>query len=149
MYRPKDITIIACLFALVAAYLWTIAAIILISPGSLSLMTARHFMYGLQLAGPYMILLGGSVYALVAWGLFRLHSWARWIAMLVMVISVASLIPKISMAELGIPVLWYGFQIALRIAVGWYLAQAPAVIDAFAKVRHGSTRIITDKSESS
>ena len=25
---------------------------------------------------------------------------------------------------------WYGLQIALRVAVGWYLAQAPAVIDA-------------------
>jgi len=78
-----------------------------------------------------MMLLGGCVYALVAWGLFRLHNWARRIAMLVMVISVAPLIPKISMAELGVPILWYGLQIALRVAIGWYLAQAPAVIDAF------------------
>jgi hypothetical protein len=53
-------------------------------------------------------------------------------AMLVMVISVGSLVPRISMAELGVPVLWYGLQIALRVAVGWYLAQAPAVVDAFA-----------------
>jgi hypothetical protein len=52
--------------------------------------------------------------------------------MLVMVVAVASLVPKISMAELGVPVLWYGFQIALRAAVAWYLAQAPAVVDAFA-----------------
>jgi hypothetical protein len=37
------------------------------------------------------------------------------------------------MAELGAPVLLYGFQIALRVAVGWYLAQAPAVIDSFMK----------------
>jgi prolipoprotein diacylglyceryltransferase len=36
------------------------------------------------------------------------------------------------MAELGVPILWYGLQIALRVAIGWYLAQAPAVIDAFA-----------------
>jgi hypothetical protein len=55
--------------------------------------------------------------------------------MLVMVIAVASLVPKISMAEIGIPLLWYGFQIALRVAVGWYLAQAPAVVDAFASKR--------------
>jgi len=131
MQRPKGITVIVGLFALTAVYLWTIAAILLISPGAISLMAGKLFLYGLQLAGPYMILLGGSVYALVAWGLFRLHNWARWMAMLVMVISVAPLIPKISMAELGVPVLWYGLQIALRVAVGWYLAQSPAVIDAF------------------
>jgi hypothetical protein len=98
-------------------------------------MAGRHFLYGLELAGPYMMLLGGSVYALVAWGLLRLQNWARWIAMLLIMISTASLIPKISTAELGVPVLWYGLQIAVRVAIGWYLAQAPAVIDAFAARR--------------
>ena len=132
MQRPTFLIVIAALFAFAALYLWTIAAILLISPGAISLMAGKHFLYGLQLAGPYMMLLGGIVYAIVAWGLFRLQNWARWSAMLVMVISMASLIPKISMAELGLPVLWYGLQIALRVAVGWYLAQAPAVIDAFA-----------------
>jgi hypothetical protein len=133
MQRPKGITVIASLFALTAVYLWTIAANLLISPGAISLMAGRHFLYGLELVGPYMFLLGGSVYASVAWGLFRLQNWARWIAMLLIVISTASLIPKISMAELGVPILWYGLQIALRVAIGWYLAQAPSVIDAFAK----------------
>ena len=52
--------------------------------------------------------------------------------MLVMVVGIAWLVPKISMAELGVPVFWYGLQIALRAAAAWYLAQAPAVIDAFA-----------------
>jgi len=135
MQRPKALTAIASLFALIAAYLWAIGAIKLAAPGVISLMAGRHFLYGLELAGPYMMLLGGSVYALVAWGLFRLQNWARWIALLLIVISTASLIPKISMAELGVPILWYGLQIALRVAIGWYLAQAPAVIDAFAAKR--------------
>ena len=135
MQRPKGLTAIASLFALIAAYLWGIGAIKLASPSAISLMAGRHFLYGLELAGPYMMLLGGSVYALLAWGLFRLQNWARWTAMLLIVISSASLIPKISMAELGIPILWYGLQIALRVAIGWYLAQAPAVIDAFAAKR--------------
>ena len=78
-----------------------------------------------------MILLGGSLYGIVAWGLFRLQNWARWIAMLVVAFSLAPLVPKISMAELGVPVLWYGLQIAVRVAAAWYLAQAPSVLDAF------------------
>jgi hypothetical protein len=89
-------------------------------------------MYGLELAGPYMMLIFGTGYALVGWGLFRLHNWARWIAMLIVVVGAASLVPEISTAELGLPVFWYGLQIALRVALAWYLAQAPAVIDAFA-----------------
>lgn len=89
-------------------------------------------MYGLELAGPYMILIFGTGYAIVGWGLFRLHNWARIIVIVLMIIGVASLVPRISMAQLGLPVFWYGFQIALRVALAWYLAQAPSVIDAFA-----------------
>lgn len=129
--RPTGITMIATLSALAAVYLWTIAAVMLISRGAISLMSGSRLMYGLELAGPYMMLLIGTGYALVAWGLFRLHNWARWLAMLVMTIGIASLVPRISMAELGIPVLWYGLQIAVRAAAAWYLAQSPAVIDAF------------------
>jgi|SRR5579872_226261 len=131
MQRPKGIIAIALLFALAAAYLCTIAAVLLVSPGAISLMAAKHFMYGLQLAGPYMILLGGVAYGVVARGLFRLKNWARWVAMLMIAFSLVPLVPKISMAELGIPIFWYGLQIALRVAAGWYLAQAPAVLDAF------------------
>jgi len=132
MQRPAGVTAIAALFFLVAVYLWTIAAIRLVSPDAISLRSGAPFMYGLELAGPYMALLIGTLYLAIAWGLLRLHNWARWAAMLVIVIAVAALVPRISTAELGIPVFWYGLQIALRVAVAWYLAQAPAVIDAFA-----------------
>jgi hypothetical protein len=123
---------LALLSLAAALYLWALAAILWIAPGAVSLAAGRYFMYGLELAGPYMILLFGAGYALIGWGLFRLQNWARWAAMLLMVLGVASLVPRISMAELGLSVFWYGFQIALRVAVGWYLAQAPSVIDAFA-----------------
>jgi len=135
MQRPAGITAISALFFLAAIYLWAIGVVKLLAPNAVSLMTGRHLMYGLELAGPYMALLVGTGYALVGGGLFRLHNWARWAAMAVMVVGVAALVPKISMAELGVPVFWYGFQIALRVAVGWYLAQAPAVVDAFAAKR--------------
>ena len=132
MQRPTGVTVLSVLFFAAAIYLWTIAVVKLIAPEAVSLMSAADLMYGLALAGPYMAMLVGAAYALVGWGLFRMHNWARWVAMLVMVIGVASLVPRISMADLGVPVFWYGLQIALRVAVGWYLAQAPAVVDAFA-----------------
>jgi len=133
MQRPFGITVIALLFCGAGVYLWIVGATLLISPGTLSLMAGKQFMYGWELAGPYMTLLFGTGYALVGWGLFRLHNWARWAAMLVMVLGVASLVPRISMAQLGVPIFWCGLRIALRVALGWYLAQAPAVIESFSK----------------
>jgi hypothetical protein len=138
MQRPAGVTAISILFLLAALYLWTFGAVKLAAPEAVSLMSVSPLMYGLELAGPYMALLIGSGYAVIAWGLFRIHNWARWAAMLVIVIGVASLVPRISMAELGVPVLWYGLQIALRVAAAWYLAQAPGVIDAFAAKKQNS-----------
>ena len=133
MQRPTLITVISLLLIATAVYLWVLGATLLISPGTLSLVAGKRFMYGLELAGPYMILLFGTGYAIVGWGLFRLHNWARVVVILLMILGVAALVPRISMAPLGLPVFWYGLQIALRVALGWYLAQAPSVIDAFAK----------------
>jgi len=130
--RPSGVTAISVVFGLAALYLWTIGVVKWVAPNAISLMSGAQLMYGLELAGPYMALLVGTGWALVGWGLFRLHNWARWAAMLVMVVGVAWLVPKISTAELGVPMFWYGLQIALRAATAWYLAQAPAVIDAFA-----------------
>jgi hypothetical protein len=132
MQRPAGVTVISILFFAAAIYLWAIGMVKLLAPDAITLMSGAQLMYGLELAGPYMALIVGSGWALVGWGLFRLHNWARWAAMLVMVVGVAWLVPKISMAELGVPVFWYGLQIALRAAAAWYLAQAPAVIDSFA-----------------
>src|SRR5215472_2493136 len=147
MDRPIVITIVSLLLCAAALYLWIVGTTLLIWPGTLSLMSGRQLMHGLELAGPFMMLLVGLAYALAGWGIFRLKNWARVIVILLIVIRVAALVPKISMAELGVPVLWYGLQIALQVALAWYLAQAPSVIDAFAQKRHGSTRILTDKSE--
>jgi hypothetical protein len=132
MQRPVGITVIGVLFLLAGIYLWTIAVIMLIQPGAISLMSGAPLMFGLELAGPYMALLIGAGWALVGWGLFQLHNWARWAAMLVLTLSIAWLVPKISAAAIGGQLLWYGVQIALRAATAWYLAQAPAVVDSFA-----------------
>jgi hypothetical protein len=131
MQRPAGVTAISVLFFLAAIYLWTVAAVMLFAPGTISLMSGAELMYGLELAGPYMALMVGAGWALIGWGLFRLLNWARWAAMLVMTVGIAWLVPKISAAELGLPLLGYGLQIAVRAAVAWYLAQAPSVIASF------------------
>jgi hypothetical protein len=131
MQRPAVVTAISVLFFLAAIYLWTIGAVKLFAPDAISLMSGSQLMYGVELAGPYMALLVGTGWALVGWGLFRLHNWARWAAMAVMTVGIAWLVPKISAAELGLPLLWYGAQITVRAAAAWYLAQAPAVIESF------------------
>jgi hypothetical protein len=129
--RPLGITVIAALFVLAGVYLWSLALISLLAPAAVSLMAGVWFMFGLVVAGPYMALIVGAAWMIVGVGLFQLQNWARWIAMGVTVLYVFALAPAISMARLGLPVFWYGLLIALVSAVGWYLAQSPAVIDSF------------------
>lgn len=131
--RPAVVTAISVVFFLAAIYLWTIGAIMLLAPGTVSMMSGAPLMYGLELAGPYMALLVGCGWALIGWGLFRLHNWARLAAVIVMIVGVGWLVPKISSAELGAPLFWDGLQIALRVAAAWYFAQSSAVIDSFKK----------------
>jgi len=96
-------------------------------------MLGSRFMHGLELAGPYMMLLVGCAYGLIGWGLFRLHNWARWLAMLVMALGVGSLVPVISAAQLNLKFFTCGLEIAVLAAAGFYLAQAPTALEAFAK----------------
>jgi hypothetical protein len=88
-------------------------------------------MFGLIRGGPYMALIVGAGWMIVGLGLLQLQNWARWIAMGVTVLYITALVPAISMVPLGLLVFWYGLLIALVSAVGWYLAQSPAVIDSF------------------
>ncbi len=80
-----------------------------------------------------MMLLVGAGYALIGWGLFRLHNWARWLAMLGMALAIGSLVPVISAAQLNLKFFVCGAEIAICAAAAFYLAQAPSVLEAFAK----------------
>jgi len=131
MQRPAIVTAISLLFLLAGIYLWTIGAVKLLAPNAISLMIGSQLMYGLELAGPYMAMLVGTGWAVVGLGLFRLHNWARLTAMAVITVGIAWLVPKISAAELGLPLLWYGLQIAVRAAAAFYLAQSADVIASF------------------
>ena len=135
MERPASVTVIAALFFLVAAYLATIGVIELVAPGTLSMTLGAGITYGRELDGPQAALSVGAGWALVGWGLYRLHNWARWCATLLMVIGIAGSVPAVSAAarDLGWRFFFYGFQIMVRVVIAWYLAASPEVVEAFAR----------------
>jgi hypothetical protein len=135
MERPASVTVIAALFFLVAGYLVTIGIIELVAPSTLSTTLGAGVTYGRELTGPQAALSVGAGWALVGWGLYRLRNWARWCAILLMVIGVAGAVPAVSAAarDLTWRFFLYGFQIMARVVIAWYLAASPEVIEAFAR----------------
>jgi hypothetical protein len=133
MERPASVTVIAVLFWLVAVYLVTVGLIDFVAPGSLSMAQGVGVTYGRELNGPQAALSVGAGWAIVGWGLYRLRNWARWCALVLMVIGVAGSVPAVSAAarDLTWHFLFYGAQIMVRVVVAWYLAASPELIEAF------------------
>jgi uncharacterized membrane protein (DUF2068 family) len=121
-------------FFVAASYLLIAGLIMLLRPGLVPMSAGAALLDGLELAGPYMFLLVAGVGGLVAFGLWRLKKWARWMAILVASIGIVMLVPVVSSAILDFRVgrlAWTGLETVLRVMVVWYLWQAP-VIEAFA-----------------
>ena len=119
---------IAILFFLAAAYLGLIGAIMLASPGTVSIALGAPLLSGLELAGPYMFLLMGGVGALIGWGLLRLNNWARRAVVLVAFIGIVMLVPSVSASAIGLQLgnlAWGGLGIIARVMIVWYLLQEP------------------------
>jgi hypothetical protein len=128
------ITAIAFVFFLAAAYLGLIGAVMLASPGAVSMALGALLLSGLELAGPYMFLLMAALGALIGWGLLRLNNWARRAAIVVGFLGAVMLVPAVSAAaaDFRTSLLWAGLGIAVRVMIVWYLYQLP-VREAFAK----------------
>src|SRR5580704_1588134 len=135
MERPASVTVIAVLFFLVAGYLLAIGIADVVAPGALPMTMTTGVTYGRELTGPQTALSIGAGWALVGWGLYRLRNWARWCAMLIMVIGVAGSVPAVSAAarDLTWRFFFYGAQIMVRIVIAWLLAASPEVIEAFTR----------------
>ncbi len=133
MERPGSVTVIAALFLLVAAYLIIVGVIEFAAPGTLALTRAAGITYGRELDGPQAAISVGAGWALIGWGLYRTHNWARWCAIALMVIGVAGSVPAVSAAarELGWRFFFYGAQIMVRIVIVWYLTASPELVEAF------------------
>jgi hypothetical protein len=132
--RPAGVTVVAAAFFLAGAYLFVAGLTMLASPGLLSMAVGAPLLGGLELAGPYMFLLVGGLGTVIALGLWRLHRWARWLAILVALVGVIMLLPDVSSAMLDFRIgklAWEGFGTIARVMIVWYLFQEP-VGDAFA-----------------
>jgi multidrug transporter EmrE-like cation transporter len=132
--RPAGVTAVAAAYFLSGAYLLVVGLIMLVRPGVVSMAAGAPLLGGLELAGPYMFLLAGGVCVTVALGLWWLHRWARWLAILIAIISVIMLLPSVSSALLDFRIArlaWGGLGTILRVLIVWYLFQEP-VKNAFA-----------------
>jgi hypothetical protein len=135
MERPASVTVIAALFFLVAGYLATIGIIELVAPSTLSMTLGTGVTYGRELTGPQTAISVGAGWALVGWGLYRLSNWARWCAIVLMVIGIAGSVPAVSAAarDLTSRFWFYGVQIMARVVIAWLLVASPEVVEAFVR----------------
>lgn len=125
MERPIGVTAIVIAFAAAAAYLATVGAIMLLSPGTVRMSLGAPLLHGLELAGPYMFLLTATLFAVVAVGLFRLKNLARRAAIAICFAGMIMLIPKVSedAATFGPRFFTAGAMVVVRMMIVWYLWQ--------------------------
>jgi multidrug transporter EmrE-like cation transporter len=132
--RPAGVTVVAAAFLLAGSYLVVVGLTMLARPGLVSMAAGAELLGGLELAGPYMFLLVGGLGAVIAFGLWCLHRWTRWLAILAAMIGVVMLLPNVSSAMLDFHVgklVWAGLGTIVRVMIVWYLFQEP-VGEAFA-----------------
>jgi hypothetical protein len=131
MERPAGVTAIGGYYLIVGGYACAFAVLTIVSSGSFNLPVAAPLWNELEFYGAAYALLFGVLWCLIGWGLLKVQPWARWAGMLGMVPAIFLLVAPISMAKIGVRLLWYGLLIALHAGAGFYLAQAPTARDAF------------------
>jgi hypothetical protein len=130
---PNGVRAIAALFALCAIYLGIAGALMLLSPGAISMSAGAPLLFGLELAGPYMFLLMAVAGAGIAWGLMELNNIVRHAAILIAIAGIVMLVPSVSAATVMVQpraLAFGGLGIILRVIVAWYLSRGE-VADAF------------------
>ena len=134
---PNGVRAIAALFALCALYLGISGAIMLLSPGTISMAAGAPLLFGLELAGPYMFLIMAVVGAGIAWGLMKLNNIVRHAASLIAIAGIVMLVPPVSAATVMVQpkaLAFGGLGIIVRVVVAWYLSRKE-VADQFKSPR--------------
>lgn len=88
MKRPIGVTLIACFCLLAAVYLCSISVMQLIVPKAIHALRGAPNVRALRFVSPYLTVVIGVGWAVVAWGLFQLRNWARIIAATMFVFAV-------------------------------------------------------------
>ena len=135
MPRPIGVSLIAALFLLTSAYLIVVGAVMLLSPGAISMSSGADLLGGLEVAGPFMFLLIALVATAIGVGLLQLHHWARRLAILTAILGMVLLLPSVSSAVLDSRIsklVWEGLGVMVRAMIVWYLYQQP-IKDVFTR----------------
>jgi hypothetical protein len=130
---PNGVRAVAALFALCAIYLGIAGALMLLSPGAISMAAGAPLLFGLELAGPFMFLLVAVIGAGIAWGLVELNNIVRHAAILIAIAGIVMLVPSVSVATVMVQpraLAFGGLGIILRVMVAWDLSRGE-VADAF------------------
>jgi hypothetical protein len=131
--RPAGVTVVAGAFLLAAAYLFGVGLTMLVRPELVPLGTGRELLGGYAFAGPYIFLLTATLGAVVAFGLWRLHNWARWLAIFCAIIGILLLVPSVSSAVVFFRIgrlAWGALGTIVRVMIVQYFFQ-PAVKESF------------------
>jgi hypothetical protein len=103
--------------------------VIVIAPRAVTMLKAAPFMHGLRLVSPYLTVLVGTAWALVAWGLFRVRDWARFVAALFLGVGMAwEVTIFLGRMHFGWRIPLVCLELMLRGAAVWYL-MSPAMIE--------------------
>jgi hypothetical protein len=113
-------------------YLISVSGLMLLFPGAVSMTVGSALLHGLELAGPFMFLLLGTLGIAIGFGLLRLNNWARRGAIVASLLGAFMLVPTVSAAAVDFrpSLLWGGLGVVIRIAIVWYLYQQP-IADAY------------------
>jgi hypothetical protein len=124
--RPAGVVGVSILFFAVAAYLAVFAVVWFVNPNALPLSLGAPLLHGLELAGPYMFLIGAGVALIVGFGLLRLNNFARRAAILIAFAGMLMLIPKVSAdtADFSTRFFVSGSALVIRMMIVWYLWQS-------------------------
>ena len=123
MERAAGVIAIATLFFLVSLYLAGAGVWLLAAPDSVPLTVGTPLLEGLELAGPFMFLIGAAVAAVVGFALLRLNHGGRLAAIVIALAGVVLLIPKVSAeaTDFSLRFLVAGSGIMIRVMIAWYL----------------------------
>jgi hypothetical protein len=133
--RTLGVTAIASGLLLVSAFLFVTGA--LAAAGQVALSRAAFLLEGLQLMGPTVFFLVGSVVAVSAIGLLGLRNWARRTTSVLLAVTVGGAIPAISSAVVDFRI-WSLLPEALKVTicvVTWFYLMQPEVKEAFGRQR--------------